>query len=214
MAIQKQKLQVLVAFATLALLAVTVACTGFFVNPTLTSITVGPSNQSIAPAATLQMTATGTFDDGSTGNVTGKASWQSSDGTVATVGTNTGLVTAAQTIANPPGTVTITASVGTISNTATVTVCPTVTKIDLTASPTTQAAGQAVTFTAKATFSGSGTQQDVTDNVTWSISNTSVIPSITAGSGTVSTSATSGSTTNVTASLCGGTSNIVTITVQ
>ncbi len=45
-----------------------VGCRGFFVNPTLTTITVGPATPSVQQGSTLQMTATGTFDDvGSTG---------------------------------------------------------------------------------------------------------------------------------------------------
>ena len=57
-------------FAALSLLALAAGCRGFFVNPTLQSITVAPSTGSVAPAGTIQMTATGTFDDGSTSNVT------------------------------------------------------------------------------------------------------------------------------------------------
>ena len=66
------------------MLALAASCRGFFVNPTLQSITVTPSTGKVAPAGTIQMTATGTFDDGSTSNVTSNSSWQSSDTTVAT----------------------------------------------------------------------------------------------------------------------------------
>ena len=159
------------------------------------------------------MTATGTFDDGSTSNVTSKSTWQSSDTTVATVGVNNGLVHAATTIASPPGITTITAVDGAFTNTATVTVCPVVTSITVTPSTTNPAAGAAITFIANAVFSGSVNQQVVTNDVTWTISNTQVIPSISAGAATVSSTAT-GLTTTVTASLCGGTSPAVTITVQ
>ena len=86
------------------------------------------------------MTATGTFDDGSTSNVTSQSSWQSSDTTVATVGPNNGLVKAATTIASPPGVTTITATDGAFTNTATVTVCPIVTSITIT--PSTTAGGR------------------------------------------------------------------------
>jgi hypothetical protein len=117
----KRKLRLLVTFAALSLLALAASCRGFFVNPTLQSISVSPSTGSVAPAATIQLTATGTFDDGSTSNVTSKSQWQSSDTTVATVGTNTGLVSAAASIASPPGITTITATNGAFSNTATIT---------------------------------------------------------------------------------------------
>ena len=86
----KQKLRLLAAFTALFMLALAASCRGFFVNPTLQSISVSPTTGSVAPAGTIQMTATGTFDDGSTSNVTSQSSWQSSDSTVATVGTNSG----------------------------------------------------------------------------------------------------------------------------
>jgi hypothetical protein len=209
----KRKLRLLATLAALSLLALAAGCRGFFVNPTLQSISVAPSTGSVAPAGTIQMTATGTFDDGSTSNVTSKSSWQSSDPTVATVGTNSGLVKAATTIASPPGITTVTATDGAFTNTATITVCPIVTSITITPSTTNPAAGAQMTFIANAVFSGSLNQQDVTSVVTWNISNTAVIPSISAGAATVSSTA-SGMSTTVTASLCGGISPPVTISVQ
>lgn len=209
----KQKLRLLAAFTALFMLALAASCRGFFVNPTLQSISVSPTTGSVAPAGTIQMTATGTFDDGSTSNVTSQSSWQSSDSTVATVGTNSGLVKAAASIASPPGITTITATDGAFTNTATVTVCPIVTSITVVPSTTNPVAGTAITFVANAVFSGSLNQQDVTSVVTWTISNTAVIPSISGGAATVSSTA-SGMTTTVTATLCGGTSPPVTISVQ
>jgi hypothetical protein len=209
----KQKLRLLAAFAALLMLALAASCRGFFVNPTLQSISVAPSTGSVAPAGTIQMTATGTFDDGSTSNVTSQSSWQSSDTTIATVGTNTGLVKAASSIASPPGVTTVTATDGAFTNTATITVCPIVTSITVTPSTTSPAAGTQMTFVASAVFSGSLNAQDVTSLVTWTISNTAVISSISAGAATVSSTA-SGMSTTVTASLCGGTSAPVTIAVQ
>ena len=108
----KQKLRFAAGFSALLTLALAAGCRGFFVNPTLQSIAVSPTTGSVAPAGTIQMTATGTFDDGSTSNVTSKSTWQSSDTTVATVGPNNGLVKAATTIASPPGVTTITATDG------------------------------------------------------------------------------------------------------
>jgi hypothetical protein len=209
----ERKLQLLLAFTTLLALALAAGCKGFFVNPTLTSLTVGPTGQTVALSKQLQMIATGTFNDGTTKNITGQSIWSSSDQTAATVGQTNGVVTAAASIANPPGTATITAVNGTLSNTATITVCPTITTIVLTAGTTSPAPNDIVTFTAKATFAGQSTPQDVTNDVTWTISNTNVIASISGGQGTV-LSGTSGLSTTVVASLCGGTSNTLTITVR
>jgi hypothetical protein len=209
----KRKLQLLLAFTTLLTLSLAIGCTGFFVNPTLTSLTVGPSGQSIGLGKTLQMVATGTFNDGTTSNITGKCLW-SSDNAAAPVGQTSGLVTAATTIANPPVTATITAVNGTLSNTATVTVCPVVTNIIITTPTTNLTQNSTVTFKATGTFvvNGGTSQQDVTNDVTWGISNTAVISSISGGVGTVLAN-TVGLSTTVSATLCGTTSNILTLNV-
>src|SRR5258708_27775336 len=174
----KQKLRFLAMFAALLMLALAAGCRGFFVNPTLQSIAVTPATGTVAPGATIQMTATGTFDDGSTSNVTSKSTWQSSDTTAATIGASNGLVQAATSVASPPGITTITATDGAFTNTATVTVCPVVTSITVTPSTTNPAAGAQITFIAKALFSGGVNSQDVTSSVTWTISTTAVVSSI------------------------------------
>ena len=66
---RKKKIQGLVAFTGLLLLAFGAGCKGFFVNPTLTSVAVGPQ-AAIQQGKTVQMTAVGTYDDGSTKNLT------------------------------------------------------------------------------------------------------------------------------------------------
>jgi len=61
--------------------------------PTLASIAVTPANPTIAVGATQQFTATGTYSDGSTQNLTSRVTWTSSKTAVATINTN-GLATA------------------------------------------------------------------------------------------------------------------------
>ncbi len=78
-------------------------------NPTLTSIAVAPANSSLLQGSTLQFSATGTFSDGSTQDVTSSATWSSSNTLFATVGSTTGLATGIAV-----GTVQITASVGSV----------------------------------------------------------------------------------------------------
>ena len=78
--------------------------------PTLNSITVTPSNPTLAVGSTQQFTATGLFTDGSTQNITNQVTWSSSNTGVATVSTATGLATA-----NSAGSSVITAKQGTIS---------------------------------------------------------------------------------------------------
>jgi hypothetical protein len=199
--------------------AVTIAagCTGFFVNPTLTSLAVGPQSQTITanPTQTLQMSATGTYNDGSTKDLTAKVSWSSATTNCATVGSG-GLVTPVKTISGVC-TSQISASFGTVSPaTTSVTVSEgTPTQIVLTANPTNPIANSMVTFKALATFSGSNTQQDITASVTWTNTDTTDL-TLTNGSttGTISASARSGTAINVTAAFSSVNSNTVTLTVQ
>src|SRR4029077_13463983 len=210
----KRNLRILATFAALSLLALAAGCRGFFVNPTLTSITVAPTSASIIQGGTQQINATGNYNDGSTKDLTGSATWPPSASAVATVSKG-GLVTAASTISNPPGTATITATSGTITASSTITVnTGPLTAIAISTTTPNPAAGQTVVFTALGTFTGSAQQQDITNLVSWTSNNTAVIATITNGSGAVLSTATSGATTNVTASLSGINSSPLTITVQ
>ena len=76
----------------------------------LTSIAVAPANPSVAKGLTDQFTATGTYTDGSTANLTNQVTWASATAAVATIST-TGL---ASTLAT--GTTAITASLGGITS--------------------------------------------------------------------------------------------------
>ncbi|MFI5110373.1 MAG: Ig-like domain-containing protein [Terriglobales bacterium] len=152
------------ALATVVFLLVA-GCKGFFVNPTLTTITVGASNGSsfVNVGATLQMIATGTFNDGSTGTVT--ATWSSSAIGTASVNATTGLVTGVT-----PGPATITATSQGISGTASVTVCGDITAITI--SPLNQSISlgtKTLQFTAKDQGGN-----DITNSVTWSSTSSSV----------------------------------------
>jgi hypothetical protein len=123
MSSRKSKLHLIGAFAALAMLALGVSCKGFFQNPTLTTITIDPPTPSVGQGATQQLTATGTFQDGTTSALTGGTScsgntvcWSSSDTTIATISTG-GNVTGIAA-----GTATITAASGAITGTTTATV--------------------------------------------------------------------------------------------
>jgi Bacterial Ig-like domain (group 2) len=202
--------------AAAMMLALLVSCTGFFVNPTLTSIAIGPANLSLAPATSFNMQATGTYNDGSTGDVTGKALWSSTNQSVATFSTtNIGQLTAAPlaNIPDPPGTTSVSASVGSIaSSSITVNVCPVVQAMTVTVNGGSSAqvtSGATVAFTASAQFNGVTGSTDVTNQVTWNISNTSILPSISGGSG-ITTVGVDG-TVSISATLCGFTSPNVTL---
>jgi hypothetical protein len=87
---------------------------------TLVSIAVTPATPSIAPALTKQFTATGTFTDNSTQNLTNSVIWSSSNTAIATIsnaaGTN-GLGTGIKS-----GTTTVQARQGPVSGSTMLTV--------------------------------------------------------------------------------------------
>jgi len=208
------KLRLLAALAALFTLALAAGCRGFFVNPTLTSLAVAPTTVSLIEGNTQQLSATGTYDDGSTKDLTGTATWSTSSSTVASV-TSGGLVKAAATIASPPGTATITASSGTLTATSAITVnTGPLQSIALTASTLTPTAGSTFTLTAMGTFSGSTQLQDITTQVSWNNDNTTAV-SLSQGSGSATANtSTSGQVAHISATLNGITSNTVTISVQ
>jgi len=138
------------------------------VLPVLVSIEVTPITASIAKGQTQQFTATGTYSDDSTQDITSTCSWSSSNLIIATINT-TGLATGVG-----QGTVTITASQEGVGGTATLTVMPPVLEsIEITPSTATIGIGQTQQFTATAIYSDSSTE-DITSDSLWSSSNDSV----------------------------------------
>jgi hypothetical protein len=161
---RKKKLQLVAAFATLLLFAVIVGCNGFFVDPVLTSIAVGPT-ATINQGATVQESAIGTYNDGSTKTLGSGVQWSSSADSTATVSAS-GLVTG-----NSPGSATITAAFQATSGTSSITVnLGNVTALKI--SPTTASivVNGIQTFTALATVTGQSTPVDVSSTATWVVS--------------------------------------------
>jgi hypothetical protein len=161
----KQKIKIASGLIALFLIAFAVGC-DWFVSPTLTSVAVGPT-ATIQENGTVQMSAVGTYSDGTTSSIS-NVFWSSSDTSVATIG-KSGLVTGIS-----PGSATITGASGTVSGTATVTVAlSNVTGITINpSSETATVNGGTAQFTAKATISG-GSPVDITSTATWSISSVS-----------------------------------------
>jgi trimeric autotransporter adhesin len=202
----KKKLQLVAAFATLFLFALGVGCSGFFVDPVLTSIAVGPT-ATINQGATVQESAIGTYNDGSTKTLSAGTQWSSSDATIAGV-SNSGLVTGAS-----PGSATITAAYQATSGTSSITVSlgnVTALKISPPGNTDIHSNGGAQTFFAYATVTGESSPVDVSSNTTWTLSNTTdfqitqgdpvTITTLTANVGATSTlSASYTSTTTITA---------------
>jgi len=210
----KSKLRLIGAFVALASLALAVSCRGFFVDPVISSLAVGPANPTIETGAqnnTVQMTASGTNNDGSLAD-NPSVSWTITPTSVATISAN-GLVTSAAT-----GTATVTATSNqnpAVSATQGLTVtvgCIASIALDPT-SGTITTNEPTVTIDAKATTCNGIV--DVTSVATWNSSNTAIA---TVSAGTVSIvpglATGSGGTVTITASVGSVVSNTATITVS
>ncbi|HET6818277.1 MAG TPA: Ig-like domain-containing protein [Mycobacteriales bacterium] len=134
----------------------------------LRSIAVTPSSVNIAQGLTVQLTATGTYSDGSTQDLTNGVTWQSDQPSTASVD-SAGLVTGAQ-----QGTATVTATISSLTSQSNITVGgPVVTALSVTPRTPSVAAGDTQPFAATATWSA-GAPTDVTDLATWSSGTPSV----------------------------------------
>ena len=197
-------------------------CSGFFINPSISSIFITPASTTIAVNGTQQLTATGTYSDGSRQPLSGSTvGWSSSNDTVATI-TNGGLVTGVAT-----GTATITATAQGVSGTASVTVTvQNLTSISITTTqgstlPQSTASMSGIPSTLQFyAYANGSASQDITNAVTWSSSNTGVATistGLSSGGNGVATSVATG-TTVITATSAGSTgtvtSNRITLTVQ
>ncbi len=129
----------------------------------LTNIAIDPAHISLAPAGTAQLSATGTYQDGSTQALTSAAAWASSNTAIATVSL-AGVVTAVSA-----GTATITAMSGQIVGTATVNVMsqpPSLTKFAISPIGPSMALGTSLQFSATGIYSD-GSTRDLTKKVAW-----------------------------------------------
>ncbi|MGA8441415.1 MAG: Ig-like domain-containing protein [Candidatus Sulfotelmatobacter sp.] len=212
MASTKHKLRVAGTFAALIALALAASCRGFFQNPVLSSLAIGPASPTIetgSTANTVQMTVTGTNNDGSEAE-NPSVSWSITPTTVATV-SSTGLVTSVST-----GTATVTATSNqnaSLSATATVTVtvgCITsITLSTYSGDVTTNSPSLQINATA-VTCNGS---DDVTAVATWTSSNTS-LATVSAGDVEIVPGLATGGTVTVTASIGSVSSTAATISVS
>ncbi len=146
-------------------------CEGFFVDPLLTGVAVGPA-ATIQTGITIQMTALGTYNDGSQKKLTSNVHWNSATPTVATID-GSGVVTGVG-----PGQSVISAAAETVTGSATVTVIV----ANLTAIQVTSQDGfNSITYGGTEQFVATGTangqQVNLTDSVTWS-TNPQTIPNV------------------------------------
>jgi uncharacterized protein YjdB len=196
------------AFALAGLTLMLASCCGQFFKgeKDVTAVSISPSGNTIQVGNTQQFSATGSFQyyDGSTGDVTGRTTWTSSDPDIATID-STGLATAIAF-----GTVTIKGSCECYTSKATLTVGTqtiTLTSIEVTPSAKTILSGNTQQFTATAQYSNS-TSADISSSATWKSSDPSVATIDARGMATAS----SAGTATITAS-SGGISGTTTLSV-
>lgn len=159
----KSKFQVVTAAVVMLLFGLSIGCTGFFVNPTLTTITITPVTPSVPIAQTVQMTATGTFNDGSVKNITGSVSWSLTPSGFATI-TQAGSLKGVAS-----GTTTLNAAQANITGSTNVTVLlANVISIQVTPSTQSVTAGSTIPYTATATLAD-GSKQDISSTATWTV---------------------------------------------
>jgi hypothetical protein len=165
MSSKQSQLRLVGAFAALATLAFAISCRGFFVNPTLTGVSVGPQGLTLNLNQTWQMGATGTYSDGSQKTLTSGVAWSSSDGNTVSVGQASGIVTGLQT-----GSATITASAGSCAacsgSTSVSVVLTGVTSIVVSPSSTSATINTTPAYFLATAFPGS---IDITKGATWTI---------------------------------------------
>ncbi len=189
---------ILVCLFFLPLLIVNTGCGGVASTPpikTLASISVTSSTPSVVVGATRQFTATATYSDASTANISSTATWAVAPQAFATINSS-GLATGVAV-----GSTMVTASLSGISGSESLTITATtatLTSISVLPATASVVVGTTQQFTATATYSD-GSTANVSSTATWAATTPAVA---TINSTGLATGATADSTT-VTASLSG-----------
>jgi hypothetical protein len=184
-----------VSQGTITISAATSGVTGttqpFTIGPAaLVSIAITPANASIALGTNQTFTATGSYTDGSTQNLTAAVTWSATPGTgAATFAANSSIATAT---AEGVVTITATSTSGPSGTTQLTITAPVLMSIAVTPGTAKIYQGGTQQFTATGTFSDNSTQ-DLTSTVGWGT-----------GNGAVATISTSGATSGMATGAGGG----------
>lgn len=137
----------------------------------LTSITLEPDPVVVPAGATIGVTATGRYDDGTERDVTAQAAWATDDPALARVGNGPD---AGRVRGITPGDTAVIATVGELSVSVDVQVgAATVDRLELDPADAITTRGLRTNYTATAIYTD-GTEIDVTDLATWSVDDTSL----------------------------------------
>ncbi|MBK5276183.1 MAG: Ig-like domain-containing protein [Desulfuromonadales bacterium] len=143
-------------------------------TPTISSLTISPSNMNLPAGTSARFKVIATFNDGSSQDVTANTAWSSLSTAIATVG-DIG-ITKGRVRGVAAGNTTITAAFGGLTITPAPVVTITVRTLQSNQpviSPQSVTPGNQVQFTATANYDG-GTSQDVTEDTAWSSDSTNV----------------------------------------
>src|SRR6202051_859841 len=180
---------------------------------TLVSIAVTPPTPSIALGTTRQLTATGTYSDNSTQNLSAQVTWASATASVAMISNAAGSNGLATSVAT--GTSGITAAMGAITSAPVRLTVSAASLVSIAVTPPTPsiALGTTQPFTATGTYSDNSTQ-NLSTQVTWASATASVAAiSNATGSNGLATSVATG-TSGITAAMGAITSAPVRLTVS
>jgi hypothetical protein len=160
----------------------------------LASMAITPANPQVPKSTSVQLSATGTYSDGSVIDVTTSASWSSDDATIATVSNAPG--SQGNVIGVALGTTSVHASLGAVSASTTITVTSAVLQsITLSPAQPNITAGNKQAMTATGVYSD-GSSADVTTSAVWRIGDSAVATvSNASGSQGVITAVAAGTTT-------------------
>jgi hypothetical protein len=191
-----KRLPLTIAFTLLLLAAFGAGCKGFFVAPTLTSITINPTAPTVQVGSNITLSAYGVNSNSEGSYLTSGVSWSTSDPTIAVItgscATTTCGSVSVQGVA--AGSATITAGSQSVTNTATLTVVlPNVTNFQVCegtfgSTSSCSNASSALVYHVSGTNGGtqtfiaqgtsSGTVYDLTTQSTWTLSSTPTAGSI------------------------------------
>jgi len=182
------------------------SCGDFWVDSKLTSVAISPATASVDIGKTVQLTAVGGYDDGTSKKLT-SVTWSSSDSSVASV-SSSGLLEGVSA-----GTATITASELDKSGTTTAMITlSSVESIVIAPSSASIRSGETQAFAATAILND-GTSVDATDAVTWKSSDQDVAKIASTGVA-IGNTVSSTQTTTITATSGNIVSNKVMLTVS
>ncbi len=181
------------------------------VAPIPVALQVNPGDVSLPAGLSFGFTARAMLSDGSITDVTGTVTWSSSQPATAAISNAAG--TRGVATAAAPGTTTITATLGALSNSIILTVTPpVVTSLAITPSSPVISPGQKISLTATATYSD-GATANVSSTATWATNNAPVATVVATGSNGGKVTGVAVGTAKITATL-GSASGSVTVTVN